>query len=120
MERRTMTTRFNAISGVVFILGIWQLISPWVLGYSDVVGAALNAVIVGVLIAIFALGRFAGAYYAAWLSWLNVACGIWLIVSPWIVGYSFVGRATIDSVVVGVVVAVLAGVNAATVHQQAA
>ncbi len=106
------------VSGVIFLLGIWELISPWVLGYTDLTNATLNAVIVGILIAIFAIGRFAGAYYASYLSWFNVACGIWLIVSPWIIGYTFAGGVLINSVAVGAVVVILAWASATMVHRR--
>jgi hypothetical protein len=45
----------------------------------------------------------------AWASWLNVLLGIWLIVSPFALGYSgAAGIATWNSVILGVGVIVLA------------
>ncbi|MER3406665.1 MAG: hypothetical protein C4289_17095, partial [Chloroflexota bacterium] len=37
------------------ILGLWLIISPWVLGYTTTTAAFYNALIVGVLVAVFAL-----------------------------------------------------------------
>ncbi|HEY2863882.1 MAG TPA: SPW repeat protein [Casimicrobiaceae bacterium] len=41
------------------VLGVWMVISAWVLGFSSVRSAETNAVIVGVLVIIFAVWAFA-------------------------------------------------------------
>jgi hypothetical protein len=41
------------------ILGVWLIVSPWLLGFSDLFAAMLNAVIVGaavLILAVWALG----------------------------------------------------------------
>jgi len=40
---------------VDFLLGIWAIASPWVLGYSTMRGLTLNAVAVGLIVAVLAL-----------------------------------------------------------------
>ncbi len=48
-----------------------------------------------------------------WQNWLNVILGVWLILSPWIFGYVGKSGALWNSVIVGILVAVLAyGSNA--------
>lgn len=48
----------------------------------------------------------------------NVALGIWLIASPWVFGYS--GRSPVlNSVLVGVLIAMLAALRLASLHQSA-
>lgn len=41
-------------------------------------------------------------------SWINVILGVWLIVAPWVVGFSNVMGATWTSVITGIVVAIIA------------
>jgi hypothetical protein len=41
-----------------FALGLWALISPWLLGFSDVNLAAWNNILIGILIVLFELWDF--------------------------------------------------------------
>jgi hypothetical protein len=88
------------------ILGIWLMASPWVLTYANDQTPTTNAVIVGAVIALAA----AGALYAfqIWEEWLNVALAAWLVVSPWVLGFSTVRTAALSHVVTGLLVGVLA------------
>lgn len=58
------------------------------------------------------------------LSWANFVLGLWLIIAPFALGYSSVPAATWNSVIVGIVVAVLSIIRALehtimpTLHQQ--
>ena len=60
-------------------VGLWLIVSPIVLGYvaSD---SRLNPMIVGAVVAFLALLRI-GAWRVSWLSWFNVAAGMWLFAS---------------------------------------
>ncbi|HKB55803.1 MAG TPA: SPW repeat protein [Ramlibacter sp.] len=87
------------------LLGIWLIISPWVLGFSSETAAMANFVIVGILLLAAALG----AMYVpkAWEEWTESVLGLWMIISPWIVRYTTVHSARTDAVVVGIVVLIL-------------
>lgn len=37
------------------VLGVWLILSPWILGFSGEAGATWNAVIVGLLVGLLAL-----------------------------------------------------------------
>ena len=65
------------------------------------------AVVVVSLAAIFA--------YANWEEWINALVGLWLIVSPWVLGFAHV-RAMHFSVGVGVVVTFMALLELWLVH----
>lgn len=66
-------------SGLNVIAGLWLIIAPWVLGYSELTAVLWNDMIVGVLIAIFAGIRFAKPLRRQGISWINLVLGIWLI-----------------------------------------
>lgn len=91
---------------LVAILGIWLIISPWVVGFAGQDAPFWNTLICGIAVLLVALGAVRSA--SASLSWLNVALGIWLLVSPWVVGFSDFESATANDVVLGVVVGILA------------
>lgn len=89
------------------LLGLWLFISPWALGYAtDVTVAANNAYFLGAAIVVFA----AVAVYMprVWEEWINMAFGLWLIVSPWVLGFASHRDVTINAVVVGLLVGALA------------
>ncbi len=87
------------------VLGIWLVISPWVLGFAGERGATVNFVIVGILLLAAALG----AMYVpkAWEEWTECILGLWMVISPWIVRYSTVHSARTDAVVIGIVALIL-------------
>jgi SPW repeat-containing protein len=88
------------------ILGVWLIISPWVVGYAGHSAALWNTLITGIVILLVALAASRTADSSP--SWLNVALGVWLIVSPWVLGYSLLEAATANDVVLGVIVGMLA------------
>jgi len=49
------------LNWTVFILGVWVLVSPWVLGYWRITPALWNQVVAGVLITLLALWGIVGA-----------------------------------------------------------
>jgi len=42
------------------ILGLWILVSPWILGFSDITTALWSNVIIGALVMVFALWELFG------------------------------------------------------------
>lgn len=89
-----------------FVLGAWLFFSPWILGYAAEQTAAWNAWIFGAVIAAVA----AGALYAyqRWEEWLNAALGVWLVISPWALGFTAAATAMYNAIVVGLIVLALA------------
>lgn len=91
---------------VTLVLGIWMFFSPWLLGfYSAMPAASWSFFVVGVAFVVFA--AFALNLRTLWEEWVNLALGVWSIISPWVLGFSGIGRARDDAVVVGLIVAAL-------------
>lgn len=88
------------------LLGAWLLFSPFALGFSAEQTAALNAYIVGGAIAAIAAGAFY-AYYR-WEEWANGLLALWLMVSPWALGYTALSLATYSAIFTGFLVLMLA------------
>ena len=85
--------------------GIWLCLSPWALDFSLDTTPTRNAVIVGALIILAEVVTL--SIFRPWEEWINVVLGGWLLISPWVLGV--VSRAaTVDFVVIGVLVAALA------------
>jgi hypothetical protein len=91
------------------LVGLWLAVSPFFLGFAVYSGALWNSVIVGVAVLLLAGSREMGdGYKVAWPSWVNAILGLWLIASPFIIGYSFLQTALWNHVIAGALVVVLA------------
>jgi hypothetical protein len=89
------------------LLGAWLLASPWAMNFAGSAhGAAWNAYVVGAAIVLFA----GAAMYMrdTWEEGVNILLGIWMIVSPWMIGFNTSNRVTANAVVCGLFVAGLA------------
>jgi hypothetical protein len=63
------------------VLGIWVIISPFLLQFARFPAAMWNNVIVGIVIAVLAIIRQSVPRQTGW-SWVNVILGIWMIMRP--------------------------------------
>ena len=80
-------------------LGAWLLVSPWVLGYSDEGAAAMNALVLGTILVLqetLELG-----IHETVEEWFDVVAGIWLLVSPIVLGFTSHAVASANAIVVG-------------------
>jgi SPW repeat len=89
-----------------FVLGIWLFVSPWILKFSSVGIVATNAWIFGAIIAVLAL--LAIFAYQQWEEWLNAAIGVWIFLSPWVLGASTNPRVLWNGLIVGGLLVILA------------
>lgn len=88
-------------------IGSWLFVSPWIMRFSeDVTVAASNAYILGMGIALFA--AVAAYVPKVWEEGINMALGVWAMISPWLLGFATHTVATRTTLAVGVVVTVLA------------
>jgi hypothetical protein len=99
-----LTSRWR--DGIIFLLGICFIASPWVLDYSDQTVATLNASVTGLAIALVAGSTLVA--YDELEEWITAVLAAWLIVSPYILGFGAVQAASWTHFVIGVLVAVLA------------
>lgn len=86
------------------LFGIWLFFSPWILGYAMGGGnaAAWNSYIFGIGVIIFAVSALAKP--AQWEEWINLAFGVWLLLSPWVLNFSGEPAATWNHVILGVLI----------------
>ena len=99
----------KAFGWVTVVAGVWEILAPFILGYSATTGAMVDAIILGVVLLVLglwiALSRSNGSVRA--LSWINAVFGLWLILAPFIIGYSGATGAMVNDIIVGAVVLVL-------------
>lgn len=114
-----MDTFWNTLSrqwqdAINVVLGLWLVVSPWALGYATQTAPAWNAYVLGVIIAVAAIAALVA--FHTWEEWVSVVLGAWLVVSPWILGFTSLTAAFWNQIVVGLVVGVLALWSALTTH----
>ena len=86
--------------------GIWLIIAPFVLTYATATPKT-NDIILGIIVGVLALIRALNPARTLWLSWVNVAAGIWLIIAPFVLGYAFTTPRWND-IILGIIVCVVA------------
>lgn len=91
---------------VNLILGVWLFVSPWILAYAMQDAAAWNAYILGAAIVVFA--AIAAYMPKAWEEMINTLLGVWLVLSPYVLGFAAQTMIAVHTVVVGVLVTVFA------------
>lgn len=85
--------------GANLVLGAWLLASPQVLGYHGGI-AAWNAYAMGLGIVLFAL--IAAYMPRAWEEIINMLLGFWLVISPFVLGFSAARGVALHTVLVGI------------------
>jgi hypothetical protein len=96
------------------ILGAILFLSPWIFAFTA--GAeSQNAFASGIVIAVLAIAALAA--FATWEEWLNLIAGLWVIVSPWVLGFQGTTAMTVH-VAIGILVALLAAFELWLMYQQ--
>ncbi len=103
----------------VAVFGVWEVLAPFILGYTAAKAALWDAIIVGLALVI--LGVWAASSKTEetlkTLSWVNAILGIWLILAPFLLSYSGTTAALWNDIIVGVVELVLGAWAASTVSK---
>jgi len=87
--------------------GLFLLASPWLFGFVYRNGR-IDAEVVGFMIVALSLAALVS--FAEWEEWLKLALGAWLIAAPWMLGFAHTSAMHV-SIVVGIIVAYLAGLE---------
>jgi len=87
-------------------LGAILFLSPWLLGYSQVRSAALNAMLGGGIVALLALLAVIRTH--DWEEWLNAIAGLWIAGAPWLFWFENVLAARWVHVVIGFCIVAIA------------
>lgn len=88
-----------------FALGLWLAVSPWMADYAAHDAATANAAFVGLSLALLAHFGFSCDHMSC--EWLNLVGGLWLLASPFALGFSANHVAAVNAVAVGAFVVLL-------------
>ncbi|OWK23753.1 SPW repeat protein [Rhizobium sp. 007] len=90
---------------VNLVLAVCLFISPWVVGFAAEAAPTWNAWIVGIILGALAITALSA--FAEWEEWANLVVGLWLIASPWALGFAASAAAMWTAVIMGVLVAAI-------------
>ncbi|MEU3891625.1 SPW repeat protein [Streptomyces sp. NPDC029041] len=103
------------VDGPVFLLGLYCAASPWIVHYTTSQPALVtHNLIMGIAIGLLALGFTRAPERMYGLSWAMCALGVWMIISPWIVGDSPDAGVVWNNIVIGALAVILGLVCAGT------
>lgn len=112
----TLKTQWR--DSVNFVLGVWLIFTPLIFGFTDAGMFAWNAYACGAVIAVSAAAAIAN--FHDWEEWVDIALGVWLVISPWVLGMAMMSAMMLNFVVVGLIVACMALWTEISVHRHGA
>ena len=80
-------------------LGFWLLVSPWNLGFSEHSAATMNALVMGSILVLEEMLEL--NVHEAAEEWIDIVAGIWLLVSPFALGFASSAMPTVNTMAVG-------------------
>jgi hypothetical protein len=89
---------------LMLLFGAWLVVSPFVLGYGGTeAGMAMwNSVIIGLALVVFSIAVLIKPHI--WEEWVSLILGAWLIISPFVLGFSDITPALWNTVIMGLLV----------------
>ena len=93
----------DAVNGVI---GFALVLSPMALSYTDDSVATTNAVVIGLALVAAALGAMLTP--KAWEEWTEAILGMWMVLSPWALGFGTHMVALYVAVASGLLIVLLA------------
>lgn len=87
-------------------LGAWMLVSPWIVGFSGHDSATINALLMGSILMFEELLELEVDEMVE--EWIDLVAGVWLIISPFALGFALLKAATVNTMAVGVLTVLFA------------
>lgn len=108
-ERLAETPMVQATDGLTFLAGLYLAMSAWVVGFTDHSALTATNLIVGIAVALLALGFVSAFGRTHGIVWLAPLLGVWTIVAPWIVADagSPATSAIISNVIIGALIVLM-------------
>jgi hypothetical protein len=91
------------------LVGIWLIISPFLLAYTGNTLALWNDLVCGLTVIVFAATQTAQSRSrSSWPSWINLLIGIWLVLAPFALNYAGETRTMWNEIISGIIIIGLA------------
>ncbi|HEX2911781.1 MAG TPA: SPW repeat protein [Chloroflexia bacterium] len=121
-NRTGNTTATDTWPGWLGVIGgIWLIIAPFILGYSNNSTPLYNDIIFGIIgivltgFCALTAGQPNTAQARRIAGWLSVLEGVWLIIAPFVLGYNNIGAALWNDIITGVLFVIIGAYATTTV-----
>lgn len=95
-------------TGVTILAGLFVALSPWIVGFGAQTALSVNNLVVGLAVAVLALGLASTFRATHGQTWIVPLLGVWTIIAPWVMaGTTATLRVILSNVIGGAVVLVL-------------
>lgn len=88
-----------------FMLALWLAVSPWLADYAGHDAATANAALAGLLLAVTAHVGFSCEQGRC--EWLSLLGSLWLLASPFVLGFGSQTRPALNALAVGALIGLL-------------
>lgn len=102
--------RMHFQDGITLVAGVVLIAAPFVLAITPPEGMGLALLIANFVAsgaAAVILGAAALFYFRKWEEWLDIALGVWLVASPWMLGFTYSQSAMWTAIACGIVIAAM-------------
>jgi hypothetical protein len=109
-ERATARPAAQAVECLSLLTALYLAASPWIVGFDTTFrNLAINDLILGVALAVFALGYGAAYERTHGMAWAAGLLGVWTIIAPWVVSGRVADTgARVSNVIAGALVVLMA------------
>ena len=94
---------------VSLVLGVILFIAPWVFGTAARGTSSWDAWVVGVIGVVLALLALALISTSTIFEWISLILGVWLFISPWVLGFAALGSAAWVAWIIGILFVIVNG-----------
>jgi hypothetical protein len=102
VRSRADASRIEFRTGLLFLLGVWLVLAPFVLDASEAsVTQLTNDLLVGAILIAIALLRYSVPAVTVSLAWVTMGVGGWLVLAPFVLEPASGGQLRFNNVVVG-------------------
>ena len=85
-ERAAVRPAAQAVECLSLLTALYLAASPWIVGFNATFrNLAINDLILGVALAVFALGYGAAYERTHGMAWAAALIGVWTIIAPWVI-----------------------------------
>jgi len=103
------------IDFIKLALAAFLILTPWIFGFTSAAVASGNAWISGAVIGLASIAAIVAL--AEWEEWVSLAFGLWVVISPWVLGFHTTAMSAMRAdVAVGIAVALFAAAELWMMH----
>jgi hypothetical protein len=87
------------------LIGLWLVASPSVYSTTFVSAAKRNDLYIGILVLLFSVIGIISVS-ETWSRWINTILGLWLLISPFVLGFTSNGTAMWSNIILGILIVI--------------